>query len=521
MIQAGLHPGFFSKAEWRYHLLMMPVLFPLGNYYLIGPSYFQQPSLFLIGTLLVFILYWFSISILTVAVRKVLAYWSEKEQVWIRTSFVFLVVGILTFFLAFFDVWIYSLFHQTGVKFSWKTVCPILILGGVFDFFLCTAVLLFNSNLIWKSNTPTNSASWLALANPALTRLGISPLGWGFHGLAVLVFIPIANHLIIGPRYWTNGLLLALGSAVVTLLYIPIAALLTLSVRLAIYCYPSLHCTVLRIGFMLLLTGIVSSISAIGSVWVLSKIDILDVRFSHDNIYTLILLGLIFDLLFCIAHGYFYALSMWQKQQVEIEKLKKEKLQHQFDTLKGQLNPHFLFNSLNSLSSLISEDTQQAEHFVDDLAKVYRYLLQTGRSSQPDGEHSELVTLQTELNFIASYISLLKTRYGKSLLIEQHIAEAYKNRTLPPLTLQTLIDNAMKHNSMLPGRPLTICITTSDPGHLRVRNNIQRKTMRLETGQSGLANLAAKYQLVCKSEPQIIENDQYFEVIVPLLESNR
>ncbi len=516
----------FSKAEWWYHWLMMPVLVPLGNYYFIGLPYFKDLLLFIIGTDLGCVLYWASIASMTLAVKKIMHYWPGEINIGFRTFVTFATLGILTVGWAIFDVWAYSQMPVLNVPFSWKAVKSIWILGGVFDLFLCVALLLFGSDVVWpiihpKAENPEFTQN--SLKDPVLSRLRITPLEWGFHGLAVLVFIPVANHLLIGSRYWTNPEVLGVGSTVITLLYLPIALLLTVSVRVAIHCYPTLKYTALRIGLMISLTGVVSSLSAIGSVWVLSKIDVLGVTFTNDSLITLVLLGLLFDVLFCIAHGYFYALSMWNQQKIEIEKLKKDTLQHQFDALKGQLNPHFLFNSLNSLSSLISEDTEQAERFVDDLAKVYRYLLQVGRPADNalTPHAGELVSLQAELTFISSYIRLLQTRYGESLQIEQAVDEAYRTASLPPLTLQTLIDNAMQHNTMHPSKPLQIAITTTTDGNLKVCNNIQRKKIWVENSLMGLSELMAKYQMVGDAKPLIYENESHFEVTVPLLEAIR
>jgi|GEM_PF-1771390 len=481
---------------------MMPVLFPLGNYYFVGPRYFREPLLFAVGTALTFGLYWLSIVVLTAAVRAVIRRLPSRERAILRTLVLFPVVGGLTTALAAFDVWVYSRVPLTGVRFSWEAVWPICLLGYIFDLFLCTALILLGPDPARRGG-----------ATGTLPRLTISPLEWGFHGLAVLVFIPIANHLLIGPRYWTDGLLLGLGSAVVTLLYIPTAAVLTLVVRLVIAAYPGLRQTRLRIGLMVLLTSLSTFFLIVGGAWIVSQIRVLEVPFSRTNLATVLGLGMVFNLLFCLAHGYFYSQTMWQRQQVENAQLKKQTLQHQLDALKGQLNPHFLFNSLNSLSSLISEDTEQAERFVDDLARVYRYLLQGGTAT--------LVSLQAELDFVQPYTRLLQTRYGGSLRFEQAVKGTLRTGCLPPLTLQTLIDNAVRHNSMQPNRPLTIRIETTEEGWLQVWNNRQEKRTRLETGRTGLANLTAKYQLLGGAEPQIVQEQDFFAVTVPLLTHDR
>lgn len=184
-------------------------------------------------------------------------------------------------------------------------------------------------------------------------------------------------------------------------------------------------------------------------------------------------------------------------------------LQHKFDTLKSDLNPHFLFNSLNSLSTLISEDTTKAERFVDDLARVYRYLLQAGKH--------ELVTLQTEVEYTRIYTNLLSIRYGASLAIELDLKHDYLSLSLPPLTIQTLVDNAIKHNIMSATKPLIIRATTTPDGRLEVKNCFQRKINRIETTRAGLANLTARYDLLGENKLVIKQEDQWFIVTVPLI----
>jgi sensor histidine kinase YesM len=150
----------------------------------------------------------------------------------------------------------------------------------------------------------------------------------------------------------------------------------------------------------------------------------------------------------------------WREVVDEAEQLKKENLQSQLEGLKGQVNPHFLFNSLNSLSSLISDDPEKAEKFLDEMSKVYRYLLRTNE----DG----LTTLQAEMDFISSYFHLLKTRYGDGLNMQTAIEDRFLTYLVPPLTLQMLIENAVKHNMILKDNPLQIMILTTNSGKLIV-----------------------------------------------------
>ncbi|WP_266364410.1 sensor histidine kinase [Tellurirhabdus rosea] len=192
-----------------------------------------------------------------------------------------------------------------------------------------------------------------------------------------------------------------------------------------------------------------------------------------------------------------------------LQQLKQEKTEAQMRALQSQINPHFLFNSLNTLSSLIEDSPQQAEDFVNELSSVYRYLLRSN-------EH-ELTTLGIEMSFIESYFHLLRTRFGNSVDLHIDISPADLEALLPPLTLQLLLENAVKHNIILPDHPLTIRIRTTEDRQLVMENNLQRKKLRVESNGVGLSNIAVKYRLLNQPAPIIEERDGWFRVTLPLL----
>ena len=215
-----------------------------------------------------------------------------------------------------------------------------------------------------------------------------------------------------------------------------------------------------------------------------------------------------FHTIYFILYEGSYVLRAWQQTYERNERLKKDRLQYQLDTLKSQINPHFLFNSLNSLSSLIYDNPQQAEEVVDEISSVYRYLLRAN-----DGE---LVTLSEELKFIQSYFHLLKTRYGKGIDLQIMVEKDQLELKLPTLTLQLLLENAVKHNIMLPEQPLQIVIEGRGQ-LLTVRNNLQRKKTPVLSNRVGLTNIAAKYRLLGNDNLSIQEQDGQFLVNLPLL----
>lgn len=205
--------------------------------------------------------------------------------------------------------------------------------------------------------------------------------------------------------------------------------------------------------------------------------------------------------------------------QLTQHRLEQEKAQVQLRALQAQVNPHFLFNSLNSLSALIDEEPKRAGQFVDQLSVVYRYLLRTSQAtSSPasEGDHA-LTTLANELAFIESYYHLLQTRYGTGLHLHVSADAPYQQQLLPPLTLQLLVENAVKHNVTSSAYPLRVDIFVDSAGYLTVRNNLQRKRSRVVSNGVGLATIATQYINLHQSGPQISEENGQFTVRLPLI----
>ncbi|GAB2766652.1 hypothetical protein GCM10027275_05760 [Rhabdobacter roseus] len=209
-----------------------------------------------------------------------------------------------------------------------------------------------------------------------------------------------------------------------------------------------------------------------------------------------------------------YAFQQWRVNQLEFQQLEHQHLQSQLDEVKQQVNPHFLFNSLNSLSVLIGDDQAQAERFVDEMANVYRYLLQAGPTrTRSDG----LTTLDAELRFVQSYAYLLQTRYGAGFELRLYINDTARPYRLPALTLQTLLDNAIKHNVVSAARPLRVEVRITIAEQLQVRNNLQKRSLRVPLNQAGLATLTARYQLLTGAPLRVEATEQYFTVELPLI----
>ncbi len=200
----------------------------------------------------------------------------------------------------------------------------------------------------------------------------------------------------------------------------------------------------------------------------------------------------------------------WKNSLTEIEKYRAESLQAQLQNLKNQINPHFLFNNLSVLSSLVYKDQDKAVEFINQLSKVYRYLL--------DNQSSELVTVDQELVFIRSYIFLLHIRFGRNLVINTEVKKEDLSRLIPPMALQVLIENAIKHNESSSEHPLTISVFSEDE-KLIVSNNLQLRPQHEPGSQTGLKNITARYHFFTRLPVEVIQDAQSFIVKIPLLSS--
>lgn len=198
----------------------------------------------------------------------------------------------------------------------------------------------------------------------------------------------------------------------------------------------------------------------------------------------------------------------WKRSLVEVEKYKAESLQAQLQNLKDQINPHFMFNNLSVLSSLVYKDQDKAVDFINQLSKVYRYLL--------DSRTMELVSLKEELAFIHSYTYLLQIRFDKNLLFRMDIPDEYENRLLPPMALQMLIENAIKHNEISLEFPLSVCVRIIN-NKLEVSNDLRLRSNPEHSSKTGLKNIKERYKFFTEEEVELLETKETFTVRIPLL----
>ncbi len=202
--------------------------------------------------------------------------------------------------------------------------------------------------------------------------------------------------------------------------------------------------------------------------------------------------------------------EQWHSSIKMNEELKNQQIRTQFEVLQNQMSPHFLFNSLNTLTTLIAEDQNVAISFTEKLSEVYRYILQN--------KEKELVTLQDELDFVKAYIFLLQMRYPENLSVDINIDPVQKERSIAPLTLQMLVENAIKHNVISKAHPLHINIYVENGKSLVVKNNLQEKKSIGKSTKTGLHNIRSRYAYFGNHEIDVIVTADNFMVAVPLIE---
>jgi len=241
-------------------------------------------------------------------------------------------------------------------------------------------------------------------------------------------------------------------------------------------------------------------------------LGILGYTFNYEDFKAGLLVGFSVNLIFETLFEADYMLEKYKESVQEKETFRQLSVAQEFDALKSQVNPHFLFNCFNTLSSLIIEDKQKAETFLNELSKVYRYLLRNNE----DG----LSTVENEIKFIRSYYKLLQTRHGEAVQLNIQIDKRYEPYLLPSLSLQLLVENVVKHNVLSKADPQVIDIFTTAGNKLVVNNNLRRRTAKAPSNKVGLDNIRAKYQLLKQQGFQVMEDEKNFTVVLPLIWNN-
>lgn len=204
-------------------------------------------------------------------------------------------------------------------------------------------------------------------------------------------------------------------------------------------------------------------------------------------------------------------LARRQQAVLENEKLQSEQLITRYEALEQQVNPHFLFNSLNTLGGLIGVDDEKASRYLQQLASAYRYVMQQ--------HENHTVTLREEMEFVDTFFNMMQTRYGDNLRMDCCIGSEWLSFRMPPISVQLLIENAIKHNVVSARHPLTINLSTTPSGTIRVSNPLQPKQVQADAASShvGLENLSLRYRMLFHADIVVAQSDNEFVVELPLI----
>ena len=276
--------------------------------------------------------------------------------------------------------------------------------------------------------------------------------------------------------------------------------------------YPRLEDGVKRIALLFVGTiTTVISVDFIGVGFVSLFMDTVSYDFS-ERIRSLIVAVFLTAMITAIYEAvYFFVLL--KKSIREEEQAKQAIIQAELDTLRNQAQPHFFFNTLNTLRDIIDQSPkEEAKQFVDKLSDIYRFLLESGNTN--------LIALKAELKFAKAYIHVQSERFGDNLKLNWNILETMEDRLIAPMSLQLLLENAIKHNVVSRSRPLEINVDVVDDC-IVVTNKIQRKSTQLPSTKMGLKNIQKRYALISDRSVQIVDDSQQFTVSLPLLDHDK
>lgn len=256
------------------------------------------------------------------------------------------------------------------------------------------------------------------------------------------------------------------------------------------------------------LVALILFVSLVCKNFINARLAVLSINHTVPDAFSIALLSITLSGTVLGIYEAAWAISQWKKSMVETERLRRENVQSQLDILKGQVNPHFLFNSLNTLSSLVHDNPDLSVEFIQKLSKTYRYVLEI--------KDKELISLEEEMECAHAYLFLLHIRFGEALEVKVDIPPAKLAYHVAPLSVQLLIENAIKHNVVARKRPLRLDISVR-ADQLIVRNNYQPKDAEGESTGTGLANIRARYQLLVGRAVEVHQTPEEFAVAIPLV----
>jgi sensor histidine kinase YesM len=248
-----------------------------------------------------------------------------------------------------------------------------------------------------------------------------------------------------------------------------------------------------------------------GAFYLFTHVILLGCVPKPDMVWWTILYGCIMSTVITFINEGMANWESWKNSLSESEKLKNAYQRSKLLGLKGQINPHFLFNCFNTLSGLIQENEQEAERFLDEMTKVHRYLLR--------GDDEYLVPLADEMKFASSYLYLTKARFGNAVQAEVDLSKEILARRIPPLSLHVILENIIYTNALSKKAPLSIRISSDEQGRLVISHTLHEKIIVQNLSMDeGLDNLITKYRLMNMSEIQVAESADHREIVLPLFE---
>lgn len=263
--------------------------------------------------------------------------------------------------------------------------------------------------------------------------------------------------------------------------------------------------------FIQLLAGLVYLLFLINLIYYIIKITLTNDPPTWEQMIVVNLWGAVLFIPLFSLYFSLHFLRHWRTSELAAEKNQRENMRAQLNSLKNHLDPHFLFNNLNILSSLIDKDQKASKVFIQKFADVYRSLLRT--------KSDDLIPLSEELTFVQAYMYLIGVRFGEHIVFNTTVNSSLRARMIPPLTLQMLLENAVKHNLISETQALQIDITEGETNYLVVRNTLNTKTSTQAMGEgTGLTNIQQRYSHFTDLPVKIIKTTTHFEVHIPLLE---
>jgi sensor histidine kinase YesM len=333
---------------------------------------------------------------------------------------------------------------------------------------------------------------------------------WLLHLFATPLLIILANYFIWNTTYFNSVSVFLSATLLTSVLGLLLWLCNMYSMKWGRALYPSLNQTGYRIVFSFVLYATANIIGSLLLLWVYTQLPFGNFLLTPQKALNAVLVMLVAAAIAALGYEFFYSSEKWKESIVQNERLQRLQLHAELNVLKSQVNPHFLFNSLNALSYLMADDVHKAESYLSEMTRVYRYLLRNN--------NVELTDLASELQFIRSYFSMLQTSNGNGVALTIDIPDHYLGYQIPPLTLQLLVENAVKHNIAHKDQPLSIQIFATPNRKIVVANNLQKKRGTVLSNNVGLNNIAAKYRLLRQPEIAIEQTANTFIVTLPLID---